>query len=195
MTARIIVDFMETPLGRMILGATDDGLCLLEFVDEDSPPLSTENLKKRFNSPFIRGSHPILTVAREELNKYFQKELKCFSVPLDLRGTEFQKQVWGELLKIPYGTTETYSAIATRLGNPGAVRGVGRANGSNNVAIVVPCHRVVGADGTLVGYAGGLSRKRALLEIEDAPIVRKDLLRPSEKSRRKASLTQWIESS
>jgi methylated-DNA-[protein]-cysteine S-methyltransferase len=104
--------------------------------------------------------------AAEELDAYFAGELRQFSVPLDLRGTAFQRRVWQRLLEIPYGETRSYGYIARALGRPTAGRAVGRANGTNPVSIIVPCHRVIGADGRLVGYGGGLDRKKALLDLE-----------------------------
>lgn len=105
---------------------------------------------------------------QRQLEEYFTRQRRAFEVPLHLLGTPFQLRVWHELLRIPYGHTVTYGDLARRLGNPGAVRAVGHANGSNPIAIVVPCHRVVGASGTLVGYGGGLDVKRFLLEWEGA---------------------------
>jgi methylated-DNA-[protein]-cysteine S-methyltransferase len=104
--------------------------------------------------------------AAEELDAYFAGELCQFSVPLDLRGTAFQRRVWQRLLEIPYGETRSYGYIARALGRPTAGRAVGRANGTNPISIIVPCHRVIGADGRLVGYGGGLDRKKALLDLE-----------------------------
>jgi methylated-DNA-[protein]-cysteine S-methyltransferase len=108
----------------------------------------------------------LLIAVREQLRAYFAGELTVFTLPLAAIGTPFQHAVWDALTRIPHGTTTTYSAIAQALHNPGAVRAVGAANGQNPIAIVVPCHRVIGADGTLTGYAGGLDRKRALLALE-----------------------------
>jgi methylated-DNA-[protein]-cysteine S-methyltransferase len=106
-----------------------------------------------------------------QLAEYFRGERREFSVPLDLQGTEFQRLVWRELLAIPYGTTTSYGALAKRIGQPTASRAVGLANGSNPIPIIVPCHRVIGADGSLTGFGGGLANKRRLLELEGAPCV------------------------
>jgi methylated-DNA-[protein]-cysteine S-methyltransferase len=115
---------------------------------------------------------PPLAAAAAQLDEYFAGERRDFDLELDLRGTEFQRAVWDELLRIPYGETMSYGELARRLGRPERVRAVGAANGRNPVAIVVPCHRVIGADGSLTGYGGGLDRKRALLAVEgSAPLA------------------------
>jgi methylated-DNA-[protein]-cysteine S-methyltransferase len=112
--------------------------------------------------------NPLLTEAARQLQAYFAGQLREFSLPLDLQGTDFQKRVWGQVAAIPYGETRSYGQIATAIGSPRAVRAVGAANGANPVPIVVPCHRVIGANGKLVGYGGGLALKKRLLELEGA---------------------------
>jgi AraC family transcriptional regulator of adaptative response/methylated-DNA-[protein]-cysteine methyltransferase len=114
----------------------------------------------------VPGSHPLLEQLREELKQYFAGELRNFTVPLNSRGTPFQDQVWRELRGIPYGKTISYDELARRINQPTAQRAVARANGMNYVSIVIPCHRVIGKDGSLTGYGGGLWRKRLLLELE-----------------------------
>jgi methylated-DNA-[protein]-cysteine S-methyltransferase len=111
---------------------------------------------------------PLLAQAVSQLRDYFASRLREFHLPLDAAGTPFQKRVWGELVKIPYGQTRTYAQVAAAMGSPLAVRAVGAANGANPIAIVVPCHRVIGASGKLVGYGGGLALKKRLLELESA---------------------------
>ena len=112
--------------------------------------------------------NPLLTEAARQLQAYFAGQLREFQLPLDVQGTDFQKRVWGQVVAIPYGETRSYLQISTALGSPGAVRAVGAANGANPVPIVVPCHRVIGAKGSLVGYGGGLALKKRLLELEGA---------------------------
>ncbi|HUB77817.1 MAG TPA: methylated-DNA--[protein]-cysteine S-methyltransferase [Bryobacteraceae bacterium] len=109
-----------------------------------------------------------MNLAAEELRAYFAGQLRTFSVPLDMQGTEFQLSVWNHLVKIPYGETRSYAQVAEAVGRPAAVRAVGAANGSNPVAIIVPCHRVIGSSGKLTGYGGGLPMKKRLLELEGA---------------------------
>jgi AraC family transcriptional regulator of adaptative response/methylated-DNA-[protein]-cysteine methyltransferase len=162
---RVVTTMIETPLGPMLAGATDAGLCLLEFTDR--PMLPTElSALERLRGPVAAGRHPHLDRLRPQLAEYFAGQRKIFDVPLDTPGSAFQRTVWSGLQQIPFGSTVTYAELARSTGRPGAARAVGRANGSNRVAIVVPCHRVVAAGGALGGYGGGLDRKRDLLALE-----------------------------
>jgi AraC family transcriptional regulator of adaptative response/methylated-DNA-[protein]-cysteine methyltransferase len=162
----IAVNRITTPLGPMLAGATGDGLCLLEFTDRRMLETQLQRLKRYLGSPAHPGSNQHLERAAAELDEYFAGDRHAFTVPIVAPGTEFQMAVWAELLKIPYGTTDSYDAIARRLGRPGAQRAVGKANGDNRIAIMIPCHRVVRSDGSLSGYGGGVWRKQRLLEIE-----------------------------
>lgn len=162
----IVVRELESPLGTLILGATRNGCCLLEFEDRGGLERIRQRLRKRYHCEVISGTNDHVDRLETELELYFKGSLQAFSVPLDLKGTPFQRAVWDELLRIPYGETRTYGEIARRIGKPQAVRAVGRANGDNCVAIVVPCHRVIQHDGGLRGYGGGLWRKRRLLDLE-----------------------------
>jgi len=116
----------------------------------------------------VPGTDPVLRATAEELDAYFAGKLRRFTIPLRAPGTPFQESVWRELRRVPWGGTTTYAALAERIGRPGAARAVGRANGDNRIAILLPCHRVVGSDGKLTGYGGGLWRKQRLLELEAA---------------------------
>ncbi len=146
--------------------ATDRGVCLLGF---DAPrcldPVRA-GLERVFAEPFGARDHPLLDRLEQELGAYFAGSLTRFTVPLDTPGTDWQRRVWDALRAIPFAATTTYAGLAARLGRPGAARAVGMANRSNRVAILVPCHRVIASDGGLHGYAGGLDRKRALLDHE-----------------------------
>jgi AraC family transcriptional regulator, regulatory protein of adaptative response / methylated-DNA-[protein]-cysteine methyltransferase len=157
---------IETPLGPMLAGATEEGICLLEFVDRRMIETQLARIGKLFGTPLILGSGPHLDLLADEMRRYFAGTLRRFESPLDMRGTDFQKKVWAQLLTIPYGTTRSYAEQARFLGAPDAIRAVARANGDNRVAIVIPCHRVIGADGSLTGYGGGLWRKQWLLDLE-----------------------------
>ncbi len=159
-------ELLETPLGPMLAVAGDGGLCLLEFLDRRAIEAQCGTLQKLFKAAIAPGEHAYLEQTRRELDEYFAGERTEFDVPLDLRGTPFQLKVWKRLLKIPHGQTSSYARLATHVGNPQARRAVGRANGMNRLAIIVPCHRVVRADGQLCGYGGGLWRKKWLLEHE-----------------------------
>lgn len=159
---------LTTPLGPMWICATDKGICLLEFVDRKNIEVQFEDLQKRLNAKIIVGENDHIIQAKKELSEYFNKARTSFEVSLDTPSTTFRQNVWRALLKIPYGKTCSYGVLAKALGKPNAVRAVGTANGHNRVAILIPCHRVIGADGSLTGYAGGLERKRWLLELEGA---------------------------
>jgi len=162
----IAVTRLLTPLGPMLAGANDEGLCLLEFVDRRMLEEQIRRLAKRLDAVFAPGSNPILKQLERELREYFDGTRRRFDVPLTVPGTEFQRAAWAALQRIPYGETRSYEQQARAMKRPTAVRAVGRANGDNRLAIIIPCHRVVGADGRLTGYGGGLWRKRALLELE-----------------------------
>ncbi|MCH9687042.1 MAG: methylated-DNA--[protein]-cysteine S-methyltransferase [Deltaproteobacteria bacterium] len=165
-STRILVTRLSTPLGPMIAGATDDAMCLLEFADRRMLATQVDRLCRRLEAHMIPGDNAVLARAQTQLGEYFAGGRQRFDVPLALPGTEFQRAVWAELQTIPLGDTRSYAEQARRIGRPEAVRAVGRANGDNRVAIIVPCHRVVGSGGQLVGYGGQVWRKRALLELE-----------------------------
>lgn len=162
----IAVELVETPLGLMVAGAVDEGLCLLEYCDRRSLERHYTTLRQRFDSAVLPVGHPHLDTLRTELGEYFGGDRTTFAVPLALQGTPFQTTVWEELQRIPHGETIAYDELARRIGQPTAMRAVARANGTNRISIVVPCHRVIGKDGSLTGYGGGLWRKRLLLELE-----------------------------
>jgi AraC family transcriptional regulator of adaptative response/methylated-DNA-[protein]-cysteine methyltransferase len=161
---------LVTPLGPMVAGAARQGICLLEFSDRRMLETQFARLEKRFHARLLPGPSEHLDALRRELDLYFQGRLREFKVPLVMEGTEFQEKVWRALLTIPYGQTRSYKQQAVMIGRPRAVRAVGRANGDNRIAIVVPCHRVIGEDGRLTGYGGGLWRKRFLLDLEQKNI-------------------------
>jgi AraC family transcriptional regulator of adaptative response/methylated-DNA-[protein]-cysteine methyltransferase len=161
---------IETPLGGMVAVADDSTLYLLEFVDRRMMATQMKTLQSRYGCSLVPGSNDVLCKTEEELSQYFAGSLRAFSVQIDFRGTDFQVSVWKRLLAIPYGETLSYSQMAGELGRPDAQRAVGKANGDNRIAILVPCHRVVKADGTLCGYGGGLWRKQRLLELESGQL-------------------------
>lgn len=160
------VVWMESPLGPLLAGATDDGVCLLEFVDRRALESQIGVLRRRFKAAIVPGAHPVLTQLAHELEAYFRGRSMTFSVPLSTRGTPFQRQVWDALIRIPAGQTRSYARIAGQIGRPTALRAVARANGDNRMAILIPCHRVIGSDGSLTGYGGGIWRKKWLLDHE-----------------------------
>ena len=160
------VDRVATPLGPMLVGATDEALCLLEFVDRRALPNQAKRVRERLGAVFAPGRNDITKRTEEQLDAYFEGELRRFDIPIRPVGSDFQEEVWSALADIPYGETRSYADVAAAVGRPRAVRAVGTANGLNALAIVVPCHRVVGADGRLTGYGGGLWRKQRLLDLE-----------------------------
>lgn len=155
---------IETPIGTLLLVGEGDGARLsLRGVYFDAAPHAAGAIP-----PGAREEPAVFAEVRAQLDAYFRGARTAFELPLAPRGTDFQRRVWAALAEIPYGATTTYAAIARAIGRPKAVRAVGAANGRNPLSIVVPCHRVIGADGTLTGYAGGVPNKRRLLELETA---------------------------
>ncbi|WP_275951752.1 bifunctional transcriptional activator/DNA repair enzyme AdaA [Fulvivirga sedimenti] len=163
----IMLHRFTTPLGPMYAGTSDKGLCLLEFTDRRALETEFEELSKRLQAKIIAGHNEIHEQTEQQIGEYFKGTRKEFTIPLDMPGTPFQQQVWNQLLTIPYGRTRSYKEQANLLGKPSAVRAVASANGQNRIAIIVPCHRVIGSNGDLTGYAGGLPRKKHLLELEN----------------------------
>lgn len=161
------VDRILTPLGPMLVGATKEGVCLLEFVDRRMLPNQIKRIQKTLDAVFVPGRNSLTEQIEAELESYFAGDLDVFETPLQPAGTPFQQEVWEALLRIPYGERRSYQEIAAEVGRGNAVRAVGTANGMNALAIVIPCHRVVGADGKLRGYGGGLWRKQRLLDLEE----------------------------
>lgn len=181
MHTRVLTRTLETPVGPMIAGvrapSTDEppALCLLEFTDRPRLPKERVDLSKAVGPLEDAGEFETATPATDLLDEterqladYFNRERTSFDLPLLTPGTDFQQAVWRHLLTIPHGTTTTYGRLAEALGNPNAQRAVGAANGANRIAIVIPCHRVIDANGNLHGYGGGIQRKRTLLELEQA---------------------------
>lgn len=157
---------IESPLGTLLICAVAEGICLLEF--SDRPKLETElkELGKFFNGPVIQGSNKHFDVLEKQLHEYFKGARKTFDIPLVTPGSEFQQQVWRQLQTIAYGTTRSYKEQAAALSQPKAIRAIATANGMNRIAIVIPCHRVIGSDGSMTGYGGGIWRKKWLLDHE-----------------------------
>jgi AraC family transcriptional regulator of adaptative response/methylated-DNA-[protein]-cysteine methyltransferase len=162
----VFVSWLRSPLGPLVAGATAAGVCLLEFADRRMLDTQLAVLRKLFHAPVVPGSNQHLETLQVELARYFARSLQTFSVRLVYPGTAFQREVWEHLRTIPYGETRSYEDLAVAVGKPRAVRAVGRANGVNRIAILIPCHRVINKDGKLGGYGGGLRRKQYLLELE-----------------------------
>ncbi|WP_193165913.1 methylated-DNA--[protein]-cysteine S-methyltransferase [Microbulbifer hainanensis] len=153
----------STRFGDVVIAANDAGLVALAFHGVERP--------SSISPEWQEGATALTDMAAGQLEEYFAGTRRAFDLPLDPQGTEFQRRVWDALLRIPYGETRSYREQAESLGNPRAIRAVARANGANRIAIIIPCHRVIGADGTLTGYAGGLERKAQLLTLEGAHFI------------------------
>ena len=165
---QVVISWMESPLGPLVAGATDKGICLLEFTDRRMLEAQFKALRALFKTGLSPGEHKHLRQLRKELGEYFAGKRKTFTLPLDFPGSPFQQKVWNELLHIPYGVTRSYEDIARCIGSPRAVRALGHANGLNRIAILIPCHRVVNKSGKLGGYGGGIWRKKRLLDLEQS---------------------------
>jgi methylated-DNA-[protein]-cysteine S-methyltransferase len=155
---------LASPLGGLKLVASDRGLVAILWPDDALGRVRLEGLSEA-------PEHPVLVETRRQLGDYFAGRREQFDVPLDFRGTDFQKQVWAALLTIPFGETRSYGQVAQQIGRPSASRAVGAANGRNPISIIAPCHRVVGSAGGLTGFAGGLEAKRYLLDLERCPVA------------------------
>ena len=162
----LVTTRFETPLGTMVAAAVDEGVAILEFTDRRMLPRELDQVCRRLNATPKRGRHRHINTLRAQLDEYFAGNRTAFDVPLTLTGTPFEEASWTYLQSIPPGETRTYAQGARALGRPAAVRAFARANGANRLAIVIPCHRVIGSDGSLTGYGGGLWRKQALLDLE-----------------------------
>jgi AraC family transcriptional regulator of adaptative response/methylated-DNA-[protein]-cysteine methyltransferase len=165
-TSLLTATWIETPLGPMLAIAGDRGLELLEFVDRRALETELRALRSKLQAAIVPGDHPILRRTTKQLREYFAGTRHDFDLPLNQHGSAFQLAAWKALCEIPYGETRSYTDMARRVGSPGAVRAIGRVNGQNQIAIVVPCHRVIRADGSLCGYGGGRWRKQWLLDHE-----------------------------
>jgi AraC family transcriptional regulator of adaptative response/methylated-DNA-[protein]-cysteine methyltransferase len=157
---------IDTPVGPMWIAANDDGICLFEFEDRRRIDQIMKRITSLLSTDFIVGHHPYHTLLEAQVSEYFAGTRKTFDLPLQLVGSEFQKKVWTGLLDIPFGKTRSYKEQSIFLGDEKAIRAVAGANGQNSIAIIVPCHRVIGSSGSLTGYGGGLQRKQWLLEHE-----------------------------
>ena len=157
---------IPTPLGPMLACATDEGICLLEFADRPMLETQLKRVERLLGGKTMPGTSKHFETLAEQLLEYFEGKRKEFTLPLVLNGSQFQQKTWNILQQIPYGSTRTYQQQAILLGNRNAVRAAAKANGDNRIAIIIPCHRVIGQDGNLTGYGGGLWRKKFLLDLE-----------------------------
>ena len=166
-SGRLEIQYHKTKIGELVLGSYDSKLCLLDFRYRKMRFAVDNRLKKILNAKFVVQDNKILKETRKQITEYLRAERKTFDLPILSVGSDFQKQVWEALLKINYGETASYLDIAKYIGNEKAVRAVASANGANAIAVIIPCHRIIGSDGELVGYGGGLPIKKRLLNLEE----------------------------
>lgn len=163
---KIKIQYFKTQVGEILLGSYQDKLCIADWRYRKMRDSIDNRIQKGLNATYIEEPSEVVTQTIKQMNEYFNFQRKVFDIPLQLVGTDFQKKVWQGLIDTPFGTTCSYLELAKRIGNEKAVRAVATANGANSISILVPCHRIIGSDGSLVGYAGGLGTKKKLLSIE-----------------------------
>lgn len=163
---QINIQYYKTKIGELILGCYNNQLCILDFRYRKLRASVDNRIKNGLNAKFINQNDEILDKTKIQLNEYLNGNRKKFNIPLLLVGTDFQKSVWNALIKVPYGTTSTYLQIAKNIDNKKATRAVANANGANSIALIIPCHRIIGSNGKLIGYGGGLPVKKLLLKLE-----------------------------
>jgi methylated-DNA-[protein]-cysteine S-methyltransferase len=163
---KISIQYYKNRIGEIILGSYDNKLCIADWkYRKKRNPIDTR-IKKKLNAEYLEESSEVIDETIKQMEEYFANERKIFDISLLMVGTDFQKSVWEELIQIPYGTTASYLDLAKSIGNEKAVRAVASANGANAISILIPCHRIIGSNGHLVGYAGGLDVKKKLLALE-----------------------------
>ncbi len=162
----IIVKNYSSQVGDLLIGSYEDRLCLCDWRYRQKRLTIDSRLQEGLGATYQIGTSPIIEQAIVQLEEYFRKERQVFDIPLLMVGTDFQKQIWNALVEVPYGTTETYQKLSERINNPKAIRAVASANGANAISIFIPCHRIIGSDKSLVGYAGGTQAKKDLLDLE-----------------------------
>lgn len=170
----IKIQYYKSPCGEIILASVGNDLCLCDWNEMPCADRNLRRLRRYIGADFSEKPTPVLQQAAEQLDEYFAGERTSFSIPLLTIGTAFQKSVWQALLEIPFGSTRSYMDIARRVGNPRGVRAVAQAVGANGISIFIPCHRVIGSDGSLTGFAGGLGAKKILLDTERRVLNRTD---------------------
>ena len=166
MIDKIHIQYFKTKYGEFILGSYDEKLCMVDFRYRKMRKTIDERIKRGLNAVFVEQDDEILQRTKIQLNEYFTMQRREFDIPIQMVGTDFQKNVWEALLKVPYGRTSTYAQLAKDIGKEKAVRAVANANGANAIGIIIPCHRIIGTNGALTGYAGGLPLKKRLLKLE-----------------------------
>lgn len=167
----IVTRYFVTRFGELLLGSLNDELCICDWRYRRLREAVDTRIQRGTGASYEEGSSPVIEAAVQQLNAYFAGERRAFDLPLRFIGTAFQQRVWNALLAVPYGSTSTYAALTSQVAEPTAIRAVASANGANALSIIVPCHRIIGSSGELVGYAGGLPAKKALLRLEGAAMA------------------------
>ncbi len=165
---KLIIKYLQTPVGELIVGVWEHKLCLCDWRYRKMRDSIDKRIQDELDASYEEGEDPVFELVEQQFTAYFKGERTDFDIPLLLIGTDFQKQVWHELQRIHYGETLSYLSLSKKLGNKKAIRAVASANGANAISIIVPCHRIIGSKGELVGYAGGLRAKKSLLKLENS---------------------------
>jgi methylated-DNA-[protein]-cysteine S-methyltransferase len=171
---QINIQYYKSKIGELIMGSFEEKLCLLDFKYRRMRKTVDSRIKKGLNADYIEQDDRVLQETKNQFDEYLSGERKEFDIPVLMVGSDFQKNVWKALMKVPYGTTATYLQLAKSIGNENAVRAVAAANGANAIAIIIPCHRIIGSDGKLVGYGGGLPVKKRLLKLEQSKSIKNE---------------------
>ena len=164
----ISITYYKTPFGELILGSHSNKLCLCDWRYRKMRSSIDKRIQKGLNAHFVEQNSKVIKDTKAQLVQYFKDDRTDFKIPLLMVGSNFQVTVWNALIQIPFGTTDSYLGLSKKLGNEKAIRAVATANGANAIAIMIPCHRIIGSNGSLVGYAGGLETKKKLLNLENA---------------------------
>ena len=165
---QINIQYHKTSIGELLLGSFEDKLCLLDYRHRKKRSSVDKRIQTAAKAGYVEQSDKVIDTAKQQVDEYLSGNRRTFDIPLLMFGTDFQKQVWNALLKVPYGVTSNYLQLAKSINNEKAVRAVASANGANAMSIIIPCHRIIGSDGSLVGYAGGLTAKKRLLNLENS---------------------------
>ncbi|MBN2615129.1 MAG: methylated-DNA--[protein]-cysteine S-methyltransferase [Bacteroidales bacterium] len=166
MSSKISIQYFKTPLGELILGSFEDKLCLCDWRYRKMRSEIDSRIQKSLQAHYVEEDTPILQKTRLQIEEYLKGDRKEFDIPFIMLGSDFQKEVWNELLTISYGEKETYLGLSKKINKESALRAIAAANGANAISIIIPCHRIIGSNQKLVGYAGGIQVKRKLLELE-----------------------------
>lgn len=166
---KVNIQYHSTPCGELVLASADGKLCLCDWNGKPCAEKNRRRLQRLLRAEFTEEPSEVIHLAETQLDEYFAGKRKTFDIPLQTVGTDFQKQVWDVLRKIPFGETKTYKDISVQVGNAKGIRAVAQAIGANGISIIIPCHRVIGSDRSLTGFAGGMEAKRILLELECCP--------------------------